>query len=90
LHSLDEAQRDWLIPYNRKVSVAELGQIRTESNLKTTVNMTLVDEADFDITKLKQWFDPEKFFIKLSPINTNCVSEKNELGEGIIKAVNLV
>ena len=49
LHSLDEVHRDWLIPYNRKVSIAELGQIRTLSNLKTTVNLTLVNEADFDI-----------------------------------------
>ena len=74
LHSLDEVHRDWLIPYNRKVSIAELGQIRTLSNLKTTVNLTLVNEADFDIEKLKQFFDPTKFFIKLSPINTNSVS----------------
>ena len=87
---MDEVHRDWLIPYNRKVSIAELGQIRTLSNLKTTVNLTLVNEADFDIEKLKQFFDPTKFFIKLSPINTNSVSEKNKLGEGIIKAVNLV
>ncbi len=90
LHSLVEENRNWLIPYNRKVSIAELGQIRTESNLKTTVNLTLVDEADFDIEKLSRWFDPEKFFIKISPINPNDVSDKNELGDGIIKAVNLV
>ena len=90
LHSLDEAHRDWLIPYNRKVSIVELGKIRTKSDLKTTVNLTLVNEADFDIEKLKQWFDPAKFFIKLSPININSVSEKNQLGAGVIKAVNLV
>jgi 23S rRNA (adenine2503-C2)-methyltransferase len=90
LHSLDETHRDWLIPYNKKVSIEELGQIRTESNLKTTVNMTLVEESDFDIEKIKKWFDPEKFFIKLSPINKNCISEKNNLGGGVIEAKNLV
>lgn len=90
LHSLDEARRDWLIPYNRKMTIEELGQIRTQSNLKTTVNMTLVDQKDFDIELLKKYFDPKYFFIKLSPINTNDISDKNGLGEGIIQSQNLV
>jgi len=89
VHSFDEKHRDWLIPYNRKMSLEELGKIRTNSDQKTTVNLTLVDETDFDIEKLKQWFDPEKFFIKLSPINKNDISEKNNLGDGVIKSTNL-
>jgi 23S rRNA (adenine2503-C2)-methyltransferase len=90
VHSFDEQHRDWLIPYNRKMTLEELGQIRTQSNLKTTINLTLVDESDFKIEKLKQWFDPKFFFVKLSPINPNSISEKNHLGDGVIKAVNLV
>jgi adenine C2-methylase RlmN of 23S rRNA A2503 and tRNA A37 len=90
VHSFDEEHRNWLIPYNRKMTLAELGQIRTKSNLKTTINLTLVDESDFDIAKLKQWFDPKFFFVKLSPINKNDISEKNNLGDGVIKAQNLV
>lgn len=50
--------------------------------------MTLVDESDFDIEKLKADFDKEKFFIKLSPINTNNVSDKNNLGKGCIEYTN--
>lgn len=90
LHSFDEDRRNWLIPYRRKMTIEELGKIRTESNLKTTINLTLVDESDFDAEKLKQYFDKEHFFIKLSPINPNCISEKNNLGNGIIEGVNLV
>lgn len=90
LHSLDEKRRDWLIPYKNKMTIEELGQIRTKSNLKTTLNLTLVDESDFDIDKLKKYFDPEYFFIKLSPINTNSVSKKNGLGKGIIEGINLI
>lgn len=90
LHSLDEDRRHELIPINNLMSIEELGQIRTKSNLKTTVNLTLVDEADFDIEKLKKYFDPEFFFIKISPINVNAVSEANHLGKGIIEGVNLV
>jgi 23S rRNA (adenine2503-C2)-methyltransferase len=90
LHSLDEERRNELIPFKNKMTIEELGQIRTQSDLKTTVNMTLVDVADFDINKLTKYFDPEYFFIKVSPINPNPISEKNNMGKGIIKAENLV
>lgn len=90
LHSLDEERRHNLIPIDNLMSIQELGQIRTESNLKTTVNMTLVDTADFDINKLQQYFDKDYFFIKLSPINENEVSLTNKMGEGIIKSNNIV
>lgn len=90
LHSLDETRRKWLIPNANLMSIEELGKIRTESNQKTTLNLTLVDEADFDIEKIKKYFDPRYFFIKLSPINKNDISEKNGLGDGIIESVNLI
>jgi hypothetical protein len=90
LHSCVEDKRNWLIPFKRKMTIAELGQIRTESNLKTTLNMTLVDDADFDIVTLKNHFANDKFFVKLSPINENEISKGNALGKGIIKATNLV
>ena len=88
LHSLVEEKRDWLIPFHRKLSIAELGKIRTDSKLKTTLNMTLVDNSDFDIEELKKHFDKDKFFIKLSPININHISEENDLGKGYIEYKN--
>lgn len=90
LHSLDESRRNILIPYKNKMTIEELGQVRTGSKLKTTVNLTLVDEKDWDVHLLRKWFDPEFFFIKLSPINVNTISDKNELGAGIILGRNLV
>lgn len=89
LHSLDEDHRNKLIPSCQKMSIEELGKIRTQSNLKTTVNMTLVSESDFDINKLKKHFDPNYFFIKLSPINPNLVSVSNEIGLGVISETNV-
>jgi 23S rRNA (adenine2503-C2)-methyltransferase len=71
------------------MTIPELGQIRTQSHLKTTLNLTLVDETDFDIGKLRAWFDPEFFFIKLSPLNENMISNKNGLS-GIIHQKNLM
>lgn len=90
LHSLDETHRKQLIPYKNLMSIQELGQVRTNSNLKTTVNMTLVNESDFNIDKLTEWFDKDYFFIKLSPINKNEISEKNNLGDGYVEGINLV
>jgi len=89
LHSLDETKRDWLIPHKHKMSIEELGRIRTESKLKTTINMTLVDETDWDVDVLAANFDPEYFFVKVSPINENEVSDKNGLGAGVIQGINL-
>ena len=90
LHSLKDDKKNWLIPFKNKLTIEELGQIRTESNLKTTVNLTLVDEDDFDIERLKANFDKDKFFIKISPINPNETSKKNKLGDGVIEGANLV
>lgn len=90
LHSLDEDRRHDLIPVKNLMSIEELGQIRTNSNLKTTVNMTLVDYEDFDINTLKKYFDPKYFFIKLSPINENEISIGNNMGSGIIEKRNLL
>lgn len=90
LHSLNESRRNHLIPYKNKMTIKELGQIRTKSNLKTTLNLTLVDNDDFDINILKKYFDANYFFIKLSPINRNEFSDKNLLGKGIIQTVNLI
>ena len=90
LHSLDEEHRNWLIPYKNKITIEQLGNVRTESNLKTTINLTLVEEKDFDIEKIKQYFDKDKFFIKISPINPNTTSEKNGLGSGVVEGINLI
>lgn len=90
VHSLKEEKRNWLIPFKNKLTYEELGKIRTNSHLKTTVNMTLVDTDDFDIVALKNFFNPKNFFVKLSPINKNDCSEANNLGDGIIKSVNLI
>jgi len=90
LHSFDERHRDWLIPFKNKMTIKELGEIRTQSNLKTTINLTLVEESDFNINELKKYFDPKYFFVKLSPINPNEVSNGNQLGKGFIEGINLV
>lgn len=90
LHSLNEERRHDLIPIDGLMSIEELGKVRTQSALKTTLNMTLVDTADFDIDLLKKYFNKDHFFIKLSPINENDISIANEMGKGIIEGQNIL
>jgi len=90
VHSFDERFRDWLIPISKKMTLKEMGRVRTESNLKTTLNLTLAREEDFNIELLKEWFNPQCFFVKLSPINMNDVSDANGLTDGVIHQSNLV
>lgn len=90
VHSLCEEKRKWLIPYSNKLTYKELGDIRTGSQNKTTINMTLVDESDFDIQALQRFFDPKHFFVKLSPINPNECSELHGMGTGVIQGNNIL
>lgn len=84
LHSTDEKRRKELIPIKGLMSIKELGMIRTNSNKKTTINMTLIDNKDFDINVIKENFDPRYFFIKLSPVNKNEISSNNGINKGVI------
>lgn len=72
------------------MSIEQLGKIRTESDLKTALNMTLVGTDDFNISSLKAYFDPDYFFIKLSPINENEVYCEDSMGTGIITQSNKI
>ena len=90
VHSFDEEYRDWLIPFKNKISLEDMGKVRTQSSLKTTLNLTMAREEDFDIEKMKKWFSKDNFFVKVSPINPNDVSEKNGLVDGVIKQQNIV
>lgn len=89
VHSLDEEYRNWLIPYKNKMSLEELGRIRTKSKLKTTINLTLTNNEKLDVEKLSKYFDPKYFFIKLSPLNENLISDSNKV-KGVITAKNLL
>ena len=90
VHSFDEEHRNWLIPYKNKMSLSEMGEIRTQSSQKTTINLTLTKESDFDIKELVKYFDKEHFFIKLSPINVNETADRNGLSKSVITAKNLL
>lgn len=89
---------DTFLPYYTKDSVTmnqnmlqsdDLGS-RTESNLKTTLNLTMARQEDFSIEEMKRLFDKDYFFVKISPINENDCSIANSMGAGIIEQQNLI
>lgn len=89
LHSFIPEYRDWLIPFTRKMEISELGKVETKSNLKTTLNLTLARPEDFDINELVKHFPKDRFFVKLSPINTNDTANGNNLTDGVIPQQNI-
>jgi len=90
VHSFDEEYRNWLIPYRRKIKIEDMGKVRTNSSLKTTLNMTMVRAEDFNRTELERIFDKDKFFVKVSPINPNDIADSNDISDGVIEQRNLV
>jgi 23S rRNA (adenine2503-C2)-methyltransferase len=92
VHSTDEKQRKVLQPV-AKYSLKELKKFadewKTISKRKITLNFTLCEDNEFSETKIRKYFKPEDIFIKLSPLNENATSQKNNMF-GIITAKNLV
>jgi 23S rRNA (adenine2503-C2)-methyltransferase len=90
VHSFDENYRNWLIPFKGKVKLEDMGNVETDSSLKTTLNLTMAREEDFSIIEMQRIFHKDKFFVKISPINENDVSISNAMGSGIIEQQNLI
>lgn len=90
IHSFRESKRNWLIPFRHKMTMEEMGAVRTKSHLKTTLNLTLIESADFCINRLKEWFPGDYFFVKLSPVNPNDISDMNGIDTGIVKQLNIL
>ena len=88
-----------MLALNISTEVLNGFSIVEESLNRTTANSSAENAAiygDFsdqmkqNPAKVKEWFDKEHFFVKLSPINPNNISEKNHLGNGVVEGVNLV
>lgn len=80
IHSTDLAYRRWLIP----VKTWDLKQIASYGNSfynmqgkKITLNFALDAKAPLDITTMIKYFDPDKFLIKITPINPTYKADEN-------------
>ncbi|HIE05860.1 MAG TPA: radical SAM protein [bacterium (Candidatus Stahlbacteria)] len=82
IHSTDERIRDWLIP-TRKWDfkrIASYGEgFYDKGGRKVTLNFALADGIEIDPDLLLRFFDPDIFFIKITPVNPTVVAVKNHL-----------
>jgi 23S rRNA (adenine2503-C2)-methyltransferase len=84
IHSTDDAFRTWLLAKNvlpNKLigKLAEKFYFARDRKWKVTLNFALAQKTPFDPKALSQQFNKDACFVKLSPINENIVSKKNEL-----------
>lgn len=94
IHTTSEEERNELIPLKNKL---DYGQIRDfaarwmkvpNNKRKISLNFTILVENEFSMEKIERYFPKEHFFIKLSPLNENKVTEKNKL-KGLIEERNI-
>lgn len=81
LHTTDPRLRDQIIPV-RKWSFAQMAEygerFYTPGDRKITLNFALAQDSPLEATVLQKYFAPDKFLVKITPINpTYRAAEKN-------------
>lgn len=85
IHSSDMEFRRWLqtdaVLDNKAINAIAQKYYLSKPNRKwkVTLNFALAENTPFDTEVLRRDFDPEVVFVKVSPINSNPVSESNNL-----------
>ena len=82
IHTTEITLRDKIIPI-KKWGFAEIAKYGKEfhaaGDRKITLNFALAKDSPCDPRMLKQYFDPEIFLIKITPINPTLSAAKNKL-----------
>ena len=82
MHTTDVKKRDKLIPVP-KMSFQEIADFGNrfvrEGDHKVTLNFAMSKSYPVDVKIVRQYFDPSKFIIKLTPINPTEQAICNEL-----------
>ena len=78
VHSTDKKQRDWLMPV-KKWGLEEISRYGEEfyqkGGRKITLNFALSTETIIDPDVLRQYFSPDIFLVKITPVNPTYQSE---------------
>jgi len=88
IHTTDEAKRDWLIPIKKWSfrEIAEYGEkFFKRGDRKITLNFALGEDMPLSPDVLVKFFDPNKFLVKITPLNPTLQSVKNKLTSKINK-----
>lgn len=82
LHTTDQAQRDRLIPVKKWTfrEMADYGErFYQPGDRKVTLNFALAKDTPINPQILRYYFDPEKFLIKITPLNPTYRAATNKL-----------
>ena len=86
IHSTDENMRDWLIPVRKWdfKRIKDYGEsFYEDGDRKITLNFALSENTIIDPAVLLKYFSPEKFLIKITPVNPTYNAFKNNLSSKI-------
>ena len=86
IHTTDEELRDKLIPVKKWSfeKISNYGEVFFEKGYrKLTLNFALSQDSPIDPSILMKYFNPEKFLIKLTPINPTYNAIKNKISSFI-------
>ena len=87
IHTTDIKKRDWLIPTKKWdfEKIAEYGKaFYKKGDRKITLNFALADGIPVDPGVLLRYFNPDKFLIKITPVNPTYQASKNKISSYIL------
>jgi 23S rRNA (adenine2503-C2)-methyltransferase len=90
LHTTDAVKRDWLVPPKKWdfQAIARYGErFFVAGGRKITLNFALAEGMPLDAAALFSHFDPEKFLVKLTPINPTCEAVRSGVRSLIVGGV---
>lgn len=82
IHTTDEELRDKLIPVKKWgfEEISEYGEVFFEEGYrKITLNFALGQDTPIEPSLLIKYFNPDKFLIKITPINPTYKAQKNKI-----------
>ncbi|MBU0528675.1 radical SAM protein [bacterium] len=88
IHSTDLNQRDWLIPVKKWSfeKMAKFGEkFHQGDRQKITLNFALSSDSIVESNVLLQYFNPDDFLIKITPVNPTYKALQNKLDSFIYK-----
>jgi 23S rRNA (adenine2503-C2)-methyltransferase len=87
IHTTDEKLRNESIPINKWSfdKIASYGEkFYSAGDRKITLNFALSNESTLDPSVLKKYFNPDKFVVKITPINPTITAEQNKVSSYLL------
>lgn len=87
LHTTDPALRDWLVPV-KKWSFREISEYGRSfvapGDKKITLNFALAEDSPVEVAVLREFFEPERYLLKFTPVNPTYEAQQNGIRSFIV------